>query len=164
MIDPRIRIGVVIAIVAALALGAGIQFVVSLSYSPKPGTVITIPGTTINLSATTTFDYFVCSTQGPLCADYVVDSLSLTGSHPPNSSMLFLTITDKGNAPLTSLTITIQNQTAAQEAGIPIGQTSNFVVQIPQTIAIVSGQSYVVTVEAMVGGTPVDTPITVTAK
>jgi len=147
MKNKSIIFGVLLIVVAAIV---GVELAGTLITSPPPTVPVTIS----------------CTLPGITCASFKIDSANLTAASNVNATLsITLTNTSTGtNTNSTVVTYFIENIELAQSHGIADNQTEVYVLQVPQLYGIVSGNSYTITAQTIIGGQTLSQNITVVAK
>ncbi|MHB1868070.1 MAG: hypothetical protein ACYCPP_03900 [Nitrososphaerales archaeon] len=149
MKNNTIIFGVLLIVVAAIV---GVELA---------GTLITAPPLTAPVTIS-------CTLPGITCASFKIDSANLTAatSLKTNATLsITLTNTSTGsNTNSTAVTYFIENIELAQSHGVADNQTEVYVLQVPQLYGIVSGSSYTITAQTIIGGQTLSQNITVVAK
>lgn len=135
-------------------------------------TSTTYAGAPTNSSSTATSDYTSsmtsttspCNAPGVTCGSFTVSSASL--GHSPNGTYLSVVITNNstGNGTITGLVYFIDGEQIGQSQGLAMGDTSTYLVPVPSSTPIVSGQTYSVSVEAFIDNSNLYRTVNVTAS
>lgn len=149
MKNNSIAFGVLLIVVAAIV---GLELA---------GTLVTTPPPTVPVSIT-------CTISGITCGSFEIDSANLTipaSSNANGTLSIALTNTSTGtDVNSTAITYFINSEELGQSQGIADNQTVTYVLQVPQLYGIVSGESYMITAETIIGGATLTQNITTIAK
>lgn len=144
-----IAFGLLLIVLAAIV---GIEIAGSLVTTPPPTVPITIS----------------CTLPGITCGSFKIDSANLTigtSSNANGTLSISLTNTSSGaDGNSTTVTYFINSEELGQSQGVPDNQTVTYVLQVPPLYGLVSGQSYVISAETMIGGSTLMQNITTVAK
>jgi len=148
MKNKSIIFGLLLIVVAAIV---GVELAGTLITSPPPTVPVTIS----------------CTLPGITCASFKIDSANLTAAASDVNATLSITLTNTStgsNTNSTAVTYFIENIELAQSHGVADNQTEVYVLQVPQLYGIVSGNSYTITAQTIIGGQTLSQNITVVAK
>ncbi|HVB12012.1 MAG TPA: hypothetical protein VNE86_02680 [Nitrososphaerales archaeon] len=148
MKNKSIIFGLLLIVVAAIV---GVELAGTLITSPPPTVPVTIS----------------CTLPGITCASFKIDSANLTAAASDVNATLSITWTNTStgsNTNSTAVTYFIENIELAQSHGVADNQTEVYVLQVPQLYGIVSGNSYTITAQTIIGGQTLSQNITVVAK
>jgi hypothetical protein len=131
----------------------------STTYAPPANSSSTADSTSSVTSTTSP-----CSAPGVTCGSFTIGSPSL--GHSPNGTYLSMVITNNstGNGTITSFVYFIDGDQIGQSQGLPMGDTSTYLVPVPSSVPIVSGQTYSVSVEAFIDNSNLYRMVNVTAS
>ena len=77
---------------------------------------------------------------------------------------MVITNNSTGNGTITGLVYFIDGEQIGQSQGLPMGDTSTYLVPVPSSVPIVSGQTYSVSVEAFIDNSNIYRTANVTAS
>lgn len=125
------------------------------------GTLITTPPSTVPITIS-------CTLPGITCGSFRIDSANLTAPASSNTNgtlSIALTNTSTGtNVNSSTITYFINSVELTQSQGITTNQTVTYIFQVPQLYGLVSGESYTITTETIIGGATLTQNITAVAK
>ena len=129
---------------------------------------VELAGTLITASPPAVPVTISCTLPGITCGSFKIDSANLTVPTTSNANgtlSVALTNTSTGtNVSSTAITYFINSVELTQWSGILDNQTVTYAFQVPPLYGIVSGESYMITAETIIGGATLTQNITTVAK